>query len=151
MAATVKASPRRTAAHEVWELMRSFVFSQRPRFIAVCREFDLTPPQILTLQHLDTEIAKPMSELAKLLACDASNITGITDRLEERGLVERRNSPGDRRVRMLVLTEAGATLRDEADRIYGEPPQELAELPLADQRTLRDMLRRALDAGQAGR
>jgi MarR family transcriptional regulator, organic hydroperoxide resistance regulator len=147
MATPVKAPTRRSAAHEAWELMRSFVFSQRPRFIAVCREFDLTPPQILTLQHLDTEIAKPMSELAKLLACDASNITGITDRLEERGLVERRNSPGDRRVRMLVLTEAGATLRDEADRIYGEPPQELAELPLADQRTLRNLLRRALDAG----
>jgi MarR family transcriptional regulator, organic hydroperoxide resistance regulator len=148
MAARTKTSPRRTAAHEAWDLMRAIVFSQRPRFIALCREFDLTPPQVLTLQNLDTETARPMSELAKLLACDASNITGITDRLEERGLVERRNAPGDRRVRMLALTMAGAELRDEVNRIYGQPPEQLTALSAADQAALRDALRLAAEAEQ---
>ena len=44
-----------------------------------------------------------MSSLAELLVCDASNITGIADRLEARGLVERRSVGADRRVKTLAL------------------------------------------------
>ena len=45
-----------------------------------------------------------MSELANALFCDNSNVTGIVDRLEERGLVRREAAEGDRRVKLLVLT-----------------------------------------------
>ena len=48
-----------------------------------------------------------MSGLAELLFCDASNVTGIADRLEARGLIERRSAGGDRRVKVLALTSAG--------------------------------------------
>ena len=47
----------------------------------------MVPPHFIVLQALDEP--KPMGEVAKLLACDSSNVTWITDRLEERGLVER--------------------------------------------------------------
>ena len=49
----------------------------------------------------------PMNELAALLACDNSNVTGLVDRLEARGLVTRQPSPEDRRVKHIVLTDAG--------------------------------------------
>ncbi len=45
------------------------------------------------------------------MRCDASNVTGIVDRLEKRGLVERRVDPYDRRVKLLVVTPAGRALR----------------------------------------
>lgn len=49
----------------------------------------------------------PMRALAGLLACDASNITGLVDRLEAQGLVSRHLDPADRRVKNVVATEKG--------------------------------------------
>ena len=86
----------------------------------------------------------PMSKLAGVLGCDNSNVTGIVDRLEARGLVERRSSEHDRRVKMLVVTERGADLRRRLVERMSEPPAELAALPAAEQRALRDVMRRAL-------
>jgi DNA-binding MarR family transcriptional regulator len=117
----------------------------RPHFVALCAEFDITPPQLFTLQHLEVQKPISMSDVAKLLACDASNVTGIVDRLEARGLVERRSAVGDRRVKMLALTDEGASLRAELRRRMADPPAPLADLPAADQKALRDILRRAMD------
>ncbi len=69
----------------------------------------LSPPQFLLMKLLDEP--RPMSALCGELYCDASNLTGLADRLSERGLVERRNDPGDRRVRLLALTPKGQRLR----------------------------------------
>jgi DNA-binding MarR family transcriptional regulator len=49
----------------------------------------------------------PMRALAGLLACDASNITGLVDRLEARGLVTRHLDAADRRIKNVVATEEG--------------------------------------------
>jgi MarR family transcriptional regulator, organic hydroperoxide resistance regulator len=83
----------------------------------------------------------PMSSLAGMLFCDASNVTGIVDRLEARGLIERRPSPKDRRVKLLVLTEEGARVRESAYRQMATPPPAIAALPLKHKRALRDALR----------
>lgn len=53
-----------------------------------------------------------MRALAETLACDASNVTGIVDRLEKRGLVRREASASDRRVKNLVLTAEGERVTD---------------------------------------
>ena len=82
-----------------------------------------------------------MGELAKHLACDNSNVTWITDRLEERGLVERQPAPHDRRVRLLVLTAEGQRLRDEIAARLADPPKPFAELSRADLRALRTILK----------
>ena len=95
---------------------------------------------------LDPERPLPMSALAERLFCDASNVTGIADRLEARGLVERRSTEGDRRVKALTITPAGVRLRDEVLEIMSEPPAAIAALSEADQRALRDILARAVDA-----
>src|SRR5919204_6361604 len=133
----------RGLAREAWSLLQKVTFSQRPRWIAVIREYDLVPPHWIALQTLDEP--KPMGELAKQLACDNSNVTWITDRLEERGLVTRTQAPHDRRVRLLVLTPKGRRLREEISRRLAEPPPAIAELEAADQRKLRDILKRVVD------
>ena len=134
----------RSAASRTWTLMLDFVFQHaRPRMIEIWREFDLMPPQQLILGLL--EEPRPMGELAQHMHCDNSNITGIVDRLEARGLVERRSAKGDRRVKALTITAAGLELRVEVLEIMNEPPEAIAALPHADQRALRDILARAVD------
>ena len=112
--------------------------------LAIQEEYGLRPPMVFALKELDDP--KPMGRLAEILHCDGSNITWITDRLEERGYVERLSDPKDRRVRLIALTDEGRRVRDEIDDRLSEPPPELRALSVADQRALRDVLTRALDA-----
>jgi len=134
---------------EAWSLLQRVVFSQRPRWMAVIREYDLVPPPWIALQTLDEP--KPMGELAKQLACDSSNVTWITDRLEERGLVERHAAEHDRRVKLLVLTAKGRALRAELEERLSEAPPPIDALSPEDQRTLRDVLSRAVESLEADR
>ena len=69
-----------------------------------------------------------MGRLARGLGCDASNVTGIVDRLEARGLIERRPGAGDRRVKVLVVTVTGERLRATMLARMAEPPAEFARL-----------------------
>ena len=135
------AADRQSTAAEAWSLIADVFGSQRRRFLAIAQEFDLAPQQMGALKHLAEPM--PMSELAGALMCDSSNVTGIVDRLEDRGLVERRPAPGDRRVKLLVLTDEGQRVRGELVKRMSEPPPALAALSLKDQRALRDILRRA--------
>jgi DNA-binding MarR family transcriptional regulator len=96
------------------ELLHELVGRMRSRFASIALELDLTPPQMGVLANLDDSL--PMSRLASEMGCDASNITWMTDRLEARGLVERRPDPNDRRVKRLTLTEPGRKLRRDIER-----------------------------------
>ena len=137
-------SSKSELASEAWTLMLEFFLAKgRPRMLELWREFDLMPPQQMALALLDEP--RPMGELAQHMHCDSSNITGIVDRLTERGLVERRPAAGDRRVKLVALTDAGRELREEVRRRAGQPPPELARLSDEDAELLRDVLRRALD------
>jgi DNA-binding MarR family transcriptional regulator len=87
-----------------------------------------------------------MSSVANVLRCDRSAVTWITDRLEERGYVERRSDPGDRRVKLLALTEEGVRVREEIRRRLAVPPEALvSQLSRSEQKELRDLLRKALE------
>src|SRR4051812_49916797 len=98
-------------ASEAWALMHELFHASRRRFLAVASEFELSPPQVRALGVLDPERPVPMSELADALHCDNSNVTGIVDRLEDRGLVERRRPAHARRGKMLAVTQRGAAVR----------------------------------------
>ena len=130
-------------AQEAWELLWQLMQANKPRFMALAQEMGLAPMQLHALRLIEPGDGVPMSSLAGLLFCDASNVTGIVDRLEARGLIERRPSPKDRRVKLLVLTEEGLRLRETAYRQITKPPQSIAALPLKHQRALRDALRAA--------
>src|SRR3954454_9854559 len=135
---------RASPASEAWALMFELMHLSKRRFMAIASEFELSPPQVMALRQLDPDEPKPMSELALALRCDNSNVTGIVDRLEDRGLVERRPGEHDRRVKMLLTPERGARVRAARPARLDEPPEPLASLSLEDQRALRDIMRRAL-------
>src|SRR5579864_5983054 len=106
---TVQEVRARSTATEVWGLLRMLFGQQRRRFLIAASDLDLHPAQAGALLQLDTPL--PMHELANMLACDNSNVTGLVDRLEARGLVTRKPSAEDRRVKHVVLTAAGRRVR----------------------------------------
>jgi DNA-binding MarR family transcriptional regulator len=142
---TARPAPRsQTPAMEAWGLLQRIMMSQRSLFFEVASEFDLAPAQMHALKALEPGKPRPMSELAGALRCDNSNVTGIVDRLEDRGLVRRVPSDRDRRVKMLEVTPQGAALRKQLHDRLMRPPEALAGLSEEDARTLRDVLARAL-------
>ena len=144
---SISTPERANVAQESWELIRRLWTGNFPRMMALFAEFDLAKQQAFALVHLDPERPKPMHELAGQMFCDASNITGIVDRLEARGLVERRSAEHDRRVKMIALTAEGTRVRGELATRLAEPPEGIRALSATDQRALRDLLGRALQAG----
>jgi DNA-binding MarR family transcriptional regulator len=130
---------------EAWSLMHWMMVSNKRRLVATGGEFELAPQQMIALRILGGGPQK-MSDLAHALFCDSSNVTGIVDRLEERGLVRREAAKGDRRVKLLVLTEEGELMRAEITKRMAEPPPAIASLSEQDQRDLRDILKRALES-----
>ncbi len=110
----------------------------KAHFDAVAASFGLTTTQALALRDLDRPVA--MAHLARTLGCEPSNVTTMAGPLEARGLVERRPLAGDRRVRQLVLTDAGHRLRREfvAALFTGVPA--VAGLTEAQRRQLHGLL-----------
>ena len=140
----VAARPASGVAREAWTLLFQLAKAKHSLLTANLAALDLTNVQAHALHLLEPERPLAMSALADALYCHASNVTGIVDRLESRGLVERRPGAGDRRVKTLALTPEGAEVRARVAELMSEPPQEIAALSAADQRALRDLLRRAL-------
>src|ERR1051326_2302152 len=91
---------------EAWQLLMKFFFSRRADLPSLASEFDLSPAQCHVLHLMEPGHAMPMGRIAEGLACDASNVTGLVDRLESRGMVRRRPSAGERRGKGLELTSA---------------------------------------------
>jgi DNA-binding MarR family transcriptional regulator len=117
---------------------------QRGRVLA---RMSLTPNDARALSALDVPGGRTMRSLADEWGCDASNATWIVDRLEKRGFAERRAVPGDRRVKLVVLTPAGAKARQRILEGMYESPSELIALPRASL----EVLRSALPAGSEDR
>jgi DNA-binding MarR family transcriptional regulator len=130
--------------NDCWELLFDLLMAERARFPAIAAEFDLSPTQVHVLRLLEPGKAVPMGRLAGGLGCDASNITGVVDRLEARGLVQRQAAERDRRVKVLVVTERGLELRRRLLMRMAEPPEPIRRLSPADQRALAKILRRAM-------
>jgi DNA-binding MarR family transcriptional regulator len=128
---------------EAWSLMHWLMVTNKQRMFGMAQEFELAPQQMIALRMLGAGPRK-MSDLAQALFCDNSNVTGIVDRLEERGLLRRKASKKDRRVKWLVLTKEGERMRTEITKRMAEPPPPIAALSEKDQRALRDILKRAV-------
>ena len=138
----IKSQPARGGVdYEAWGLLASLVYP--PRFLDIARDLGLTPATLGALARLGEP--RTMGEIAELLRCDPSNVTGIADALEDRKLARRRPSEADRRVKALELTAKGEKLRLRALGELSEPPDWLRSLSAEDQTTLRDLLRRAAE------
>ncbi|HEY6777994.1 MAG TPA: MarR family transcriptional regulator [Thermoleophilaceae bacterium] len=138
-------APTKDPAQEAWGLLWRIMQANKPRFMALAHELGLAPMQLHALRLIEPGAELPMSSLAGKLFCDASNVTGIVDRLEARGLIERRPAVYDRRVKLLALTDEGERVREAAWRQMSQPPPAIAALSLDQQYALRDALRAALE------
>src|SRR3954469_10697040 len=145
----VQTKARLSPAHEAQEFFFELGMVQRMKTGAKLAELGLSFSQAHALRLLDPDEPMPMSALAERLFCDASNVTGIADRLETRGLVRRQSSEGDRRVKALTITPGGVKLREKVMELMSQPPDAIAALSEADQRALRDILARAVSNLQA--
>ncbi|GAA2245294.1 MarR family transcriptional regulator [Streptomyces indiaensis] len=128
---------------EVVELIGEVVARFHEDYESAAAEHSLTGAQARLLSLLCLE-PLPMRRLAQQLKCEPSNVTGIVDRLEARGLVERQPAPADRRVKVAAATAEGrkvARSLRETLRFAREP---LAGLSEEERVALRDTLRRML-------
>jgi DNA-binding MarR family transcriptional regulator len=132
-------------ACRAWQLLMKFFFAQREHLPSSGAEFDLSPIQCHVLHLIEPGRPLPMSRLAETLSCDASNVTGLVDRLESRGLVRRQPSPGDRRVKVLHLTPTGLRLRAQLLRGMAGRSLPLSRLSTAQRRTLVKILEALVD------
>ncbi|MEV6328757.1 MarR family transcriptional regulator [Streptomyces sp. NPDC051909] len=128
---------------EVVELIGTVVTRYHEEYEEAAAAHALTGAQARVLGLLAVE-PTPMRKIADQLKCEPSNVTGIIDRLESRGLVERRPDPADRRVKVAAPTDEGREtarrLRDSL-RFAREP---LGELTDVERTLLRDLLKRML-------
>ncbi|WMX43975.1 MarR family winged helix-turn-helix transcriptional regulator [Streptomyces roseicoloratus] len=112
-------------------------------FNAALQESGLRLRHYALLRYLASVDGALQRELSDRLGYDPSAIVGLVDDLERLGLVERRPAPGDRRSRIVVLTDAGRGFLKDTDRTSRRVTDGLlAPLTDEDRTVLHDLLRR---------
>ncbi|MFJ6984419.1 MULTISPECIES: MarR family winged helix-turn-helix transcriptional regulator [unclassified Streptomyces] len=130
---------------EVVDLIGEVVARYYADYEEAAGEHALTGAQARLLHLLSVE-PLPMRRLAVRLKCEPSNVTGIVDRLEARGLVERRPDPADRRVKLAAATDEGRRIARDLRQSLRFAREPLAGLAEEERGALRGLLRRMLEA-----
>lgn len=125
-------------AAEAWRQIFDFIVETAPERNRYIGEIGLTPNDSRALMSLKNGSGRTMGSLADEWKCDASTATWIVDRLEGRGLVERRPHPTDRRAKLVFLTRKGTRLQEKQMKRVYQPPSRLLQLEAADLIALRD-------------
>ena len=128
-----------------WQLLVRFFFAQREHLPTLDGDLELSPIQCHVLHLLEPGRPLPMGRLAGMLGCHASNVTGLVDRLEARGVVQRRPSADDRRIKVLALTPEGSRLRAQMLRRMTTGARPISRLTVGQQRTLVKILEVLVD------
>jgi DNA-binding MarR family transcriptional regulator len=134
-------------AREAWGcITKAFLSNElHDRFHDACSSIGLPHPGALKLLLLlDDAEPPPMRAVASLMNCDASYVTALVDALEEPGYVARRPAPGDRRVKLIALTAAGAAAREKAMDVMSEPPSGFGRLSAIETRELSRLLAKVI-------
>ena len=140
-------------AEDAFERLRRVAFEGEhvERMAALGARLQLSPGVIKTLMRLDKHDGVSMGEMARGIGVDPSYITALVDDLDARGLARREPAPYDRRVKIIVLTDAGRALADDIDQVLSVPPSAFSGLSRAELRQLRDLLDKVVQAQEAGR
>ena len=120
-----------------------FLMMSKHRVIELGKEYGLTSMQAMTLFLLDENRA--MHELKTVFNCDASNITGLVDGLEAKGLATRYEDAKDRRIKLIRLSEKGEKVRGSLLYQAVHESQLLANLDEDEQKQLIDLLAKMTD------
>jgi MarR family transcriptional regulator, lower aerobic nicotinate degradation pathway regulator len=119
-------------------------------FLQELGDAGITPVQYAALQTVAHHPGLDQRTLAGSIALDTSTTGGVIDRLEQRGWLERRTAPDDRRVRQLWLTEAGQrALAQATPAVQRAQAQILAPLDAAERETFLRLLHRLVDTNNA--
>jgi DNA-binding MarR family transcriptional regulator len=140
---------KQESASKVWRLMSDYSMAQFRQKSRSLQDIGLTPGHMKALMTLEAGEALPMGVCAHGMGCDASTATWLIDRLEEKGLVERRPSPTDRRVKGVVLTETGSQTKASLQEHYFEPPAALLELSEEELQALDSLLSKLAEVQKA--
>jgi DNA-binding MarR family transcriptional regulator len=127
-------------ARDVWTLMFDYLIRTGPQRTRSLAKRGLTPNDSRALFSLAADEGRTMRALAESWECDPSNATWIVDRLETLGLAERCSLPGDRRVKLVVLTRKGTKTRAALLDEFHTPPPDLAALDQGDLEGLKRVL-----------
>lgn len=106
-------------------------------------ELNLTPVQAMILGFLHIEDQITSSELGKKTELDSATLTGILDRLEAAGFIERKNNPDDRRSIHIHLTPKGNEMSKEAIRVIASANVEFLQvLTKEEKRNLHEIIKK---------
>jgi DNA-binding MarR family transcriptional regulator len=120
-------------------------FRSKQTLMRLAEEYDLSLPQLYTLVFMEPENPLQMNEIAAILHCDPSNVTGIIDRMFAGKYIERQEKPNDRRARLVALTPEGIKLRDViTSRIAENQPKIFDNLNDEQKLELTDLLKKLL-------
>ena len=135
-------------AEDAFERLRRIAFEgeHAERMAGLGVRMKLSPGVIKTLMRLAKQDGVSMGDMARGIGCDPSYITALVDDLDERGLASREPAPDDRRVKIIVLTDAGRSLATEIDRVLSAPPAAFSALTQPELRQLRSLLDKVLEA-----
>jgi DNA-binding MarR family transcriptional regulator len=139
---------KRALAADVWRLMAECSMAQFGRATEMLQPLGLTPGHVKLMMKLEEGVGRAMGSLAQSFHCDASTMTWLVDRLEERGLVERRSLPSDRRVKAVALTQRGVAMKGQLMERVFEPPDEFLTLDLDALMLLEETLTKVRDSSR---
>lgn len=132
------------AAQEVSWLLLTLAERFNETFAAHSAAVALSVGQAKVLLQLKPDEAVPMRSLAERTRSDPSNLTGVVDKLEARNLTKRQPGAVDRRVKTLVLTPEGQSVRDELWHRITHDIGPLAHLSFDEIDRMRTLLRAAV-------
>lgn len=106
---------------EIFDAVAEFIAQLMGRSEQLAERFDVPKYFLKAMHRIDAGVT--MKDLGQFMHCDPSFVTTIADALERRGLARREPSPGDRRVKNLVLTDQGLRLKAMLERhVLGAAP-----------------------------
>jgi len=124
-------------------LMKRLAMLQKDRAVDAFEETGLSPYHYAVLALLEEEPPETQAMIADALGYDRSHLVGMLDELEERGLIERKRDPGDRRRHLVTLTPEGKRSATKLRSIVAKLEDEfLAPLGDDDRKTLHRLLLR---------
>ena len=113
-------------------LLRELIAAEEP----VLAAHDVTMWGYVVLLALDRSSMRTQAALAAAIGADKTRIIRDLDELQQRGLIERRPDPDDRRVRLLAITDAGRTVKNAVqEEIQRGEERWLGDLSAAERRT----------------
>jgi DNA-binding MarR family transcriptional regulator len=138
-----RAGPPKELLSRASFLLKRLGFLIKDRTIAALEPTGSSPYDHSVLALLDEEPSETQAMIADALGYDRSHLVGVLDDLEQRGLIERRRDPSDRRRHVVTLTPAGKEtlirLRSIAEQVEDEF---LAPLDAEERETLKALLQR---------